>query len=72
MKNKEQKTKKDKLMGSVFIPSKYGSMEKITDFGNKEFLENYLTEYLDKQVTKYENVPVLRKQMEPKPKILQA
>ena len=39
-------------------------MNKLSENGNPEFLENYLMEYLDKQVIKWESIPVLRKQME--------
>lgn len=51
-------------MKPIFCQSKYGSMKKITDNGNPEFLENYLVEYLNKLVTKWKSIPVIRKQME--------
>ena len=47
----------------LFRPSKYGSQKKRTDNGNIEFVEKYLTEYLDNQIIKWKNIPVLRKQM---------
>ena len=51
-------------MMKLFQPSKYGSVKKITDYGNTEFVENYLSDWLDKQVIKWKSIPVLRKQME--------
>jgi len=48
----------------LFQPSKYGSRTEQTDNGNTEFVEKYLSEWLDKQVTKWKSIPVLRKQME--------
>jgi len=48
----------------LFQPSKYGSLTKLTDNGNTEFIEKYLSDWLDNQVIKWERIPVLRKQME--------
>ena len=53
-----------KVVMKLFQPSKYGSVKKITDYGNTEFVENYLSDWLDKQVIKWKSIPVLRKQME--------
>ena len=64
MRNKNKKESKGKIMKPIFSQSKYGSMNKLSENGNPEFLENYLMEYLDKQVIKWESIPVLRKQME--------
>ena len=56
VKNRKLKTKlmnelpmKKAFLMKLFQPSKYGSVKKITDYGNTEFVENYLSDWLDKQ-----------------------